>query len=162
MSWDRFEKLVSLIKQRITTTVLYRLKDPRLGFVTITGIELSRDLKTCKVSYSVIGEKGDKAKTARALQDARGYIQKEVGKTLRTRIMPRVEFAYDDSMEKTERILRAIREARKDSIDIDQNGDAEDVDDGDLEDTEPPDDHDRHPSEEATPEEGGEEKDHDK
>ena len=131
MGWDRFEKLVALIKQRITTVILYRLKDPRLGFVTITGIELSRDLKTCKVSYSVVGEKGDQVKTARALHDASGFIQKEIGKTLRTRIVPRVEFAYDDSMEKTERILRAIKEARKDSIELE--GDNDDVD-ADVED----------------------------
>ncbi len=149
MGWDRFEKLVTLIKQRITTIILYRLKDPRLGFVTITGIELSRDLKTCKVKYSVIGEKGDQAKTARALQDASGYIQKEVGKTLRTRIVPRMEFVYDDSMEKTERILRAIKEARKDSINLE--GDDADVEDADAD------------VEDADADvEDGEEKDHDR
>ncbi|MFH2000696.1 MAG: 30S ribosome-binding factor RbfA, partial [Planctomycetota bacterium] len=88
MGWDKFEKLVELVKRRITQIVLYNMKDPRIGFMTITKIDLSRDLKECKVFYTVLGTDAERSKTSCALRDARGFIQREVGKTLRTRIIP--------------------------------------------------------------------------
>lgn len=114
MSWDKFEKLVSTVRQKITNVVLYRLKDPRVGFVTITKVELARDLKTCSVYYSVIGSSSDRSKTAKALEDARGFIQTEVGKSLRTRTVPRIDFRYDDSIEKSNRIFRILRDIKGD------------------------------------------------
>ena len=71
--------------------MLYKLKDPRIGFVTITRVDLSRDLKLCKVFYTVYGPEADITKTTHALKDAQGYIQREVGKTLRTRTMPQIQ-----------------------------------------------------------------------
>lgn len=112
MSWDKFEKLVSKVKQKISTIVLYKLKDPRVGFVTITKVELARDLKTCTVFYSVLGSQTDQSKTHSALQDARGFIQGEIGKTLSTRTIPRVEFRYDESMAKADRIFRILKEVK--------------------------------------------------
>jgi ribosome-binding factor A len=114
MSWDKFEKLVSTIRQKITNVVLYRLKDPRVGFITITKVELARDLKTCSVYYSVVGSNADRSKTSQALEDARGFIQAEVGKSLRTRTVPRIDFRYDDSMEKSDRIFRILRDIKGD------------------------------------------------
>ena len=114
MSWDKFEKLVSSVRQKIANVIQYRLKDPRVGFVTVTKIDLARDLKTCTVFYSVVGSEGERTRTKKALEDARGYIQTEVGKSLRTRTVPHLEFRYDDSMEKSERINKILREIRVD------------------------------------------------
>jgi len=114
MSWDKFEKLVSAVRQKVANVVLYRLKDPRIGFVTITKIDLARDLKTCTVFYSVLGSEADKAKTSKAFEDARGFIQAEVGKSMRTRTIPHFDFRYDDSMEKSERIFRILKDIRED------------------------------------------------
>jgi len=113
MTWDKFEKLVELVKRRVTQVVLYRLKDPRLGFITITKVDLSRDLKTCKVFYTVLGAPGGETKTRFALKDASGFIQREVGKTLRTRTRPAIEFVVDPTAEKVQRvheILDSLRE----------------------------------------------------
>jgi ribosome-binding factor A len=106
MSWDKFEKLAELLKRRITDIVMYRLKDPRIGFVTITRIDLARDLKLCKVYYTVLGSKAEMTKTTCAFRDARGFIQKAVSKTLRTRTMPKLEFLLDDSIDGVERVNR--------------------------------------------------------
>jgi ribosome-binding factor A len=124
MSWDRFEKLVSQIKQRITNVILFRLKDPRVGFVTVTKVDLARDLKTCTVHYSVLGSEGDRAKTGKALEDARGFIQAEVGKTMRTRTVPRIVFRYDDTFEKTDRILKILKDIRPEDAGSDAVEDA--------------------------------------
>ena len=120
MGWDRFEKLVELIKRRISDTVLYKLKDPRVGFVTITRVDLSRDLKLCRAYYTVYGPEADLTKTAFALKDAQGFIQREVGKTLRTRTMPRIEFVHDEEIgrvERVEELLDTLREERGETED---------------------------------------------
>jgi len=119
MTWDKFEKLVSLVQQKITTIILYRLKDPRIGFLTVTKVELSRDLKTCLVYYSVFGSEGDRSKTAQALKDARGHIQGEVGKTLRTRTVPRVQFRFDDTVEQAERIAKILNKIKSEKSEND-------------------------------------------
>lgn len=131
MSWDKFEKLVSLVKQKVATIVLYRLKDPRVGFVTVTKIVLTRDLKRCTVHYSVVGTSGEKSRTAKALEDARGFIQKEVGKTLRTRVVPRVEFLYDESMEKTSHIEDILKNIKREGGGLTKPSDPLDEADGD-------------------------------
>lgn len=115
MGWDKFEKLVELIKRRITQIVLYKLKDPRLGFVTITKVDLSRDLKLCKVFYTVYGSQGESSRTSHALKDAQGFIQREVGKSLHTRTMPKIQFVEDESIEgvsRVHRILDTLKEER--------------------------------------------------
>lgn len=108
MSWDRFEKLVELIKRRITNIVLYKLKDPRVGFVTITKVDLSRDLKLCRVFFTVMGPEADITKTTHALKAAQGFIQREVGKKLRTRTIPHLEFVEDEDAKKVERLQSLI------------------------------------------------------
>ena len=85
MSWDKFEKLVSLVKQKVATIVLFRLKDPRVGFVTVTKIVLTRDLKKCTVHYSVLGTSGEKSRTAKALEDADVRLQDHPGEGLQRR-----------------------------------------------------------------------------
>jgi len=126
MGWDKFEKLVELIKRRVAQVVLFRLKDPRIGFVTITKIDLSRDMKTMKVYYTVYGPKPDITKTGCALQDAKGFIQREVAKTLRTRTMPSIQFLPDASMEKLERVEQILKNLREEE----QREDGEDNPEG--------------------------------
>lgn len=108
MGWDKFQKLTELIKRRITQIALYRLNDPRLGFLTITRVDLSRDLETCIVYYTVLGSDADISKTEHALKRATGFIQKEVAKTLRTRIMPRIQFKPDTELKKVNRMNELI------------------------------------------------------
>ena len=122
MGWDKFEKLVELVKRRISQIVLTRLKDPRLGFVTITRIKLDRDLKRCRVYYSALGSPAEVSKTRHALLQARGFIQKEVGRTLKTRTMPRLEFLPEealDGVDRVEAIFQTLEEERAERGDLD-------------------------------------------
>jgi ribosome-binding factor A len=131
MAWDKFEKLTELLKRRITDIVMYKLKDPRIGFITITRIDLAKDLKWCKVYYTVYGSQGDLTKTACALTDARGFIQSEAAKTLHTRTMPRLEFLRDESLDGMDRVnqifdtLAAEREEKECSESIPEDRDEE-------------------------------------
>ncbi len=125
MGWDKFEKLIELLKRRISQIVLYRMKDPRIGFITITKVDLSRDFKECKVFYTVLGTEGEMTRTAYALNDAKGYVQREVAKTLRTRTMPKIEFAKDESFERMARVNDILDTIRRERQDDDDTGDGE-------------------------------------
>lgn len=108
MTSRKIEKLSHLIQEKISRIVLYELNDPRLGFLTITKIKLSKDLKSCIVFYSQIGTEADHVKTAHALESARGYVQRAVAQSLRTRQTPILQFKYDHSIEGSIRVSQII------------------------------------------------------
>ena len=86
------------------------LKDPGIGFVTITDVEISSDLKRAHIYYSILGDDESKLKTAKALKRARGFVQHEIGKRLRLKHVPEVEFHFDGSIEYGARIEELIRQ----------------------------------------------------
>lgn len=87
------------VEDRIQTTVARllerRIKDPRIGFTTITDCKVTGDLQHATVFYTVYGDEDDRKKTARALNSAKGLIRSEVGKALGIRLTPTIEFALD-------------------------------------------------------------------
>ena len=88
-----------LLKREIAQIVQNQLKDPGLGFVTITGAKLSADLKQARIFYSVLGDEDSKKRTASALKRASGFIQNEVGRNLKLKYTPEVLFEFDGSVE---------------------------------------------------------------
>jgi len=111
VGWSADSRLAERIRERVAQIVLYELQDPRIAFVTVTRVRLARDQSVCEVFYSVLGSDADRTKTDRALHDARGFIQREVGKILRTRNIPRLSFSYDPAIEGQFRIEGLLREA---------------------------------------------------
>jgi ribosome-binding factor A len=107
----RIERLRKVILRRASDVILYELHDPRLGFVTLSKVYLTDDLRYAVIYYSVIGEESDRSKTGHALETARGYVQKEIAHVLRTRVTPQIRFQYDDSVEGVLRISRIIDQA---------------------------------------------------
>ena len=87
------------VEERIQNTVARllerRIKDPRIGFTTITDCKVTGDLQHATVFYTVYGDEDDRKKTARALNSAKGLIRSEVGKALGIRLTPSIEFALD-------------------------------------------------------------------
>lgn len=87
------------VEERIQNTVARllerRIKDPRIGFTTITDCKVTGDLQHATVFYTVFGDEDDRKKTARALNSAKGLIRSEVGKALGIRLTPTIEFALD-------------------------------------------------------------------
>ena len=103
MSQLRVEKVQEFIKQEISSILIDGLKDPRVGFVTVTRVECSRDLRLGKVFFSVLGDKTKRVSTMEALNHAKGYIRSTVGKALNIRFTPELAFFLDESLDSSER-----------------------------------------------------------
>jgi len=94
--YPRSERLASQIQRELASLVQHGLKDPRVGAPSILDVEVSRDLAYARVFFSVL-EADDAASCLEALNSASGYLQREIGKSLKTRITPRLSFIYDDT-----------------------------------------------------------------
>lgn len=110
MGWSSDSKLAERIRERVAQVVLYELQDPRIGFTTITRVKLARDLSRCEIFYSVLGTEGEKSKTRHALSEARGYVQREVAKVLRTRTVPHMVFEYDPAIDGAMRVEELLKQ----------------------------------------------------
>jgi len=120
----RLKRLSEVVQQRASRAILYEMKDPRVGFVTITRVKLATDLTQCVVFWSVIGTAGEKSKTAHALEAARGFVQSAVARAMGTRVTPRLTFRYDASVEKAQKvhaILARLRRERGESDSPDES-----------------------------------------
>lgn len=109
----RQEKMAALIKKVISNLLVRRIKDPRIGFVSVINVEVSKDLAVAKAKVSIYGSEEDKAKTMKGLNSARGLIRTEVGKALGVRHAPEIQFILDDGIEhsiKVSQILSGIYE----------------------------------------------------
>ncbi len=107
----RLERVASLLKEEISRVILYELADPRMGFITITGVKPSADLQRAAVYVSILGNAGQIRTTLRGLQHARGHIQELVSQRAILRYTPRLTFIYDESVSGVERITRKLKEA---------------------------------------------------
>jgi ribosome-binding factor A len=94
--YPRSERLASQIQRELAALVRNNLKDPRLSAPTILEVQVSRDLSQARVFFSVLNP-DDAEQSLHALKHASGYLQREVGKVLKSRITPRLVFVYDDS-----------------------------------------------------------------
>ncbi|HJO26758.1 MAG TPA: 30S ribosome-binding factor RbfA [Planctomycetota bacterium] len=119
------ERLQARIKERVAYCIQFELADPRSAFVTILSVELSSDLRNVKISYSVLGDDADRTKVAHMLEHAGGFIQRQMGRVLDTRHVPRISWTYDDSADYSDRMDKLIREARERDHNIRQQGEAE-------------------------------------
>lgn len=99
----RLVRLNELILQTVSQATL-QLKDPGLGFITITGAELSPDVSVAKIFYSVLGTPEQRVETAAALERARPYVRSQVGKLENLRRVPQIAFMYDTSVERADRV----------------------------------------------------------
>ena len=109
----RHEKLQSLVLRRASEVILYELKDPRLGFVTVTRVKLANDLRHAVIYYSVVGTPGERSRTSGALEHARGHIQSEIAHVMTTRVTPAVHFEYDESVEGSVRVSKILDDLRR-------------------------------------------------
>ncbi len=108
--FKRSEKVAEAIHELISELLVKGLKDPRIGFVTITGVKVTDDLHLATVYFTVIGSDEEKKATGAGLNSARGFIRKEMGKTLRMRYVPDLLFKYDESVEYGNRIETLLKE----------------------------------------------------
>jgi ribosome-binding factor A len=108
--YKRSERLGELILAEISDLIARDIKDPRLGFVTFTRVEMSADLRYAKVFASVIGSAAEKARTLQGLSSAAGYIRGHLGRALRLRYTPEITFLIDESLEHGAKIAQLLRQ----------------------------------------------------
>lgn len=109
----RLDKVAEAIRKEASIIIHDELKDPRLGFVTITGVELTPDLRFAKVFFSVLGKEEDYKKTKKALDSALGFIRRLIAQRINLRFAPEIVFREDRSSEysvKIQEVLDQIKE----------------------------------------------------
>jgi ribosome-binding factor A len=110
---DRPAKMGDLIREVIAKRIEKGLRDPRMGFVTITDVRVTGDLQHASVFYTVYGTDEERADTAAALKSATGMLRTEVGRNITTRLTPSLEFIPDGIPENAAAIDSLLREARE-------------------------------------------------
>ncbi len=110
---NRNRRLGELLKEEISDILRREVKDPRIGFVSITDVEVSGDLRHAKIFVSVMGSEQEKQETMNGLQEATGFIRCLVGERITIYHTPELKFRYDDSIEHGIHISQVIKEARE-------------------------------------------------
>jgi len=118
MNDRRIARLQEQIKQRLAELLQREIADPKLGFVTISRVELDAEFTICKAYWSVlaptaIGEAKARAQSGEVLARARGLLQREVGKGLATRTIPHLEFVFDEGMGGAARMTKLLGELKQ-------------------------------------------------
>lgn len=88
------------------------IKDPRVGFITITGVKVSPDLSVAQVFYSMLGTDAERAETQKGLDAAKGFVRREVTRRVKLRVSPEVLFKFDKSLDEGDKIERLLKEVR--------------------------------------------------
>ena len=104
----RVEKLQELIKQEVGKILLMDIKDSRIGFVTVTGVEMTGDLREAKIFVSIMGNDEQIKSSWEGLQSALGYIRREIGRRIKIRFTPEISFALDKSLDYSEHIQKLL------------------------------------------------------
>ena len=112
MQGKRLDRVNQLIKEEVSTLLQRELKDPRLGFVTVTEVETSKDLRVAKVFVSVLGDERQWEASLAALASARGFVRNWLRQHLDLRVTPDVDFRPDRSMEHAARIQSILRKVQ--------------------------------------------------
>ncbi len=108
----RVRKIQEFIKQEVSSLILRGMKDPRIGFVTVTDVKVTGDLRNATIYVSLFGSPEEKKATLQGLRHALGFIRTEIGKKLQIRYTPELQFAEDTSLDygmKIEKILKTIQ-----------------------------------------------------
>lgn len=106
----RTDRVGHLMQMELSQLIIQRVKDPRLGFVTITHVGVSPDLKTARVFYSVLGDTKQRAATQKALENSAGFLQREIGISLKFKYTPKLTFSFDDSITRGLEIDKVIKQ----------------------------------------------------
>lgn len=117
MAGRRIARVEQLLKRELSDIIQHSLKDPRIGFVTVTMIKVSPDLRHAKIYASVMGDEEAKERTMGVLKSAAGFIQRELGKRVNLKFLPHCEFLLDESTDygfHIMEILEKLKEEKKD------------------------------------------------
>ena len=115
-NYNRADRVSDLLKVEISQMLLKEVKDPHIGFMTITGVEVSKDLHVANVFYTILGDEKQVSESAQALSRVSHFIKRQLGKRLRMRYIPDIIFRYDHSLEygaKIDNILGHLKDSEE-------------------------------------------------
>jgi ribosome-binding factor A len=105
---DRMRRVDEAVREVLSDAISRQVKDPRVGFVTVTAVETASDLRHARVFVSVLGDAGVRRRSLEGLQSAHGVLQRVVARELRLKHTPELAFVYDDTADRAERVTRLI------------------------------------------------------
>lgn len=114
LPYKRSKRVGDLLREEIADIIMYKLKDPRIGFVTVTGVDVTDDIKMAFVYISILKEE-EKKTTLEILNSAKSFIRSELSKRLRMKFIPTIEFRLDSSIEYGNRIENLLNDIRRKS-----------------------------------------------
>ena len=117
MSSQRPGRVQEALRQEISKIVQVEMKDPRVGFITVTKVDLTKDLRYARVYFSILGEDKDKKLALKGLNNAKGYIKGLVADRIKLRFMPEIAFAIDESLEHTKHIYDILDQIKRERSD---------------------------------------------
>jgi ribosome-binding factor A len=116
MEGKRSAKVADLIREEISQMLVKSVKDPRIGFITITRVTVSEDCRFARIYYSVAGTQAERENSIRGLESAKGYVRKELGRRIRLRYTPDIMFQFDPSIEYAihmEKLIQSIHQGKE-------------------------------------------------
>ncbi len=131
MATRRQKQVAELLHQEISQLIQYRTQDPRLGFVTVTDVEISPDLRQARVYVTVLGNDVDAQSTLEGLASASGYFRRELGQSLALRHVPQLSFQLDTSLEYGMHIDKILDSIKQEQDEQDEGNRADTLPQGD-------------------------------
>lgn len=110
LPYKRSQRVSDLLRKEVADIIMYKLKDPRIGFITVTGVDVTDDIKMARVYVSILKDEERKT-TIEILNSAKSFIRSELSKRLRMKFIPSIEFRLDTSIEYGNKIERLLKEA---------------------------------------------------
>jgi ribosome-binding factor A len=114
MEYKRSDRVGDLLLEVISELLVKEVSDPRIGAVALTGADVSPDLRHAKIFFNLLTGSADKSEATKGLKSAAGFIRGRAGKALKLRVVPTIEFIYDDTAERARRIEELLDETKKD------------------------------------------------
>ena len=114
MAGSRMRRINEVLREVVGAAISTELSDPRIGFVTVTSVETSPDLRTAKVFVSVLGSAEEREATLEGLRSSHGVIQSRIAAETRMKRTPTLTFRYDDTIEKGARISELLEDVEDD------------------------------------------------
>ena len=113
MEFKRADRVADLLKREIAQVLVRNVKDPRLANVTISGVEVTSDLRHARIFYYARGDEADRKNVAEGLAKAKSFIRRELGKRLHLRYLPDLHFRYDTSFDYSDKIDQLLKKIAK-------------------------------------------------
>ena len=110
MQFKRSTQVAEALKREASDIIAHTLKDPRLGFITVTGVDLADDLRHAKIFLSIMGDAESQKRSLEGLESARGFVRRELGHRLRLKFTPEIDFRIDESVAQGDRIDRLLHQ----------------------------------------------------